>query len=102
MIEDYATSHSCSVVHQFVGHGVGIHFHENPQVFHSRNNSGIPLVPGMTFTIEPMINAGERGAVIDHQNHWTARTIDGKASAQWEHTVLITDTGHEILTTWKK
>lgn len=102
VIEDYATAHGCSVVNQFVGHGVGVKFHENPQIFHSRNNSRIPLVPGMTFTIEPMINAGERGAVIDPANHWTARTVDGKPSAQWEHTLLITDTGHEVLTNWKR
>jgi methionyl aminopeptidase len=61
---------------------------------------GILLVPGMTFTIEPMINAGLRGAVIDPVDHWTARTVDGKASGQWEHTVLITEEGHEILTSW--
>lgn len=101
-IEDYATKHQCSVVHQFVGHGVGVNFHEGPQVFHCRNNVRIPLVPGMTFTIEPMINAGKRDAVIDPLDQWTARTVDGKASAQWEHTILITDTGHEVLTPWKR
>jgi len=100
VIEEYAAQHQCSVVNQFVGHGVGLDFHEGPQVFHSRNNVRIPLIPGMTFTIEPMINAGERGAVIDPKDHWTARTVDGKASAQWEHTVLITQEGHEILTPW--
>lgn len=102
VIEDYATKHDCSVVNQFVGHGVGVKFHENPQIFHNRNNNRTPLIPGMTFTIEPMINAGEKGAVIDSANHWTARTVDGKASAQWEHTVLITNTGYEVLTNWKK
>lgn len=101
-IESYAHSKGCSVVHQFVGHGVGIDFHEPPQIPHCRNKMGIPLVPGMTFTIEPMINAGVRDAVIDPRDHWTARTADGKASAQWEHTLLITDTGHEILTPWKR
>lgn len=102
VIEDYATNHNCSVVNQFVGHGVGIKFHENPQIFHSRNNNRTQLVPGMIFTIEPMINAGLRGAVIDPKDQWTARTVDGKASAQWEHTVLITENGHEILTPWKR
>jgi methionyl aminopeptidase len=100
VIEDYAAQHKCSVVHQFVGHGVGVGFHEGPQVPHHRNRLHIELVPGMTFTIEPMINAGVRDAVIDKTDHWTARTRDGKASAQWEHTILITDSGHEILTPW--
>lgn len=102
VIEDYATVHGCSVVNQFVGHGVGIDFHEGPQVPHSRNRNGILLVPGMTFTIEPMINAGVREGVIDPTDGWTARTRDGKASAQWEHTILITEDGHEILTNWKR
>ncbi len=102
VIEDYATNHNCSVVNQFVGHGVGVKFHENPQIFHSRNNNRIPLAPGMIFTIEPMINAGLKGAVIDKNDHWTARTVDGKASAQWEHTILITEDSHEILTPWKR
>jgi methionyl aminopeptidase len=56
----------------------------------------------MTFTIEPMINAGVSDALIDSKDKWTARTRDGKASAQWEHTILITETGHELLTTWKR
>lgn len=98
IIESHAHSQSCSVVHQFVGHGVGIHFHEAPQVHHNRNQAHIPLVPGMTFTVEPMINAGVAEAIIDPLDHWTARTKDGKASAQWEHTLLITDTGCDILT----
>lgn len=102
VIESYANSKGCSVVHQFVGHGVGVNFHENPQVPHCRNGNSVLLVPGMTFTIEPMINAGVREAVIDPHNHWTARTKDGRASAQWEHTILITEEGHEILTTWKR
>lgn len=102
VIEEYALSQGCSVVNQFVGHGVGVHFHEGPQIPHYRNNLNIALVPGMTFTIEPMINAGVREAVIDPKDKWTARTRDGKASAQWEHTVLITDSGYEILTPWNK
>lgn len=98
VIETFATEHGCSVVDQFVGHGVGVRFHEPPQVPHHYNKVDIPLAPGMTFTIEPMINAGVRTAVIDEEDGWTARTADGKPSAQWEHTVLITPTGHEILT----
>lgn len=98
----HAASKGCSVVHQFVGHGVGIHFHEAPQISHHKNTNGILLVPGMTFTIEPMINAGVRDAVIDPVDQWTAYTKDKKPSAQWEHTVLITDEGHEILTNWKR
>lgn len=99
-IESYATAKGCSVVNQFVGHGVGVQFHEGPQIPHCRNRFNLPLIPGMTFTIEPMINAGVRTAVIDTQDGWTARTKDGKPSAQWEHTLLITETGHEILTPW--
>lgn len=102
VIETVARSRGCSVVHQFVGHGVGVEFHEGPQVPHCKNRMDIPLVPGMTFTIEPMINVGKAEAIIDKKDQWTARTIDGKASAQYEHTILITESGHEILTTWQK
>ncbi|MBX9924225.1 MAG: methionyl aminopeptidase [Rhabdochlamydiaceae bacterium] len=99
-IEDHAAEKHCSVVNQFVGHGVGVGFHEAPQVPHHYNRMAIPLVEGMTFTIEPMINAGVRGAIIDPKDHWTARTADLKPSAQWEYTLLITEKGHEILTPW--
>lgn len=102
VIEAHARAHGCSVVNQFVGHGVGVKFHEGPQIPHSRNRNLLPLTANMTFTIEPMINAGVRDAVIDPKDQWTARTRDGKPSAQWEHTVLITETGHEILTPWKR
>jgi methionyl aminopeptidase len=98
VIESYALSHGCSVVNQFVGHGVGVDFHEPPQIPHHFNQLKIPLTEGMTFTIEPMINAGTRESIIDKKDHWTARTADGEPSAQWEHTILITPTGHEILT----
>lgn len=98
VIEDYASGQNCSVVNQFVGHGVGVGFHEAPQVPHHYNRTDIPLAAGMTFTIEPMINAGVRSGEIDPSDGWTARTSDGKPSAQWEHTVLITDDGYEILT----
>lgn len=98
VIEDYARAHHCSVVNQFVGHGVGIAFHEPPEIPHHYNDLQIPFAPGMIFTIEPMINAGVRDGVLDPKDGWTVRTKDGKATAQWEHTILITETGHEILT----
>ena len=97
VIEKIAAKNKCTVVDQFVGHGVGLGFHEPPQVCHHYNHSTLPLAPGMTFTIEPMINAGVKEAKLDN-NQWTARTLDGKASAQWEHTLLITLDGVEILT----
>ena len=97
VIESYATSRGCSVVNQFIAHGIGLEFHEPPEVPHHYNHIKIPLVPGMTFTIEPMINAGVRSGHLD-ANEWTARTDDGKPSAQWEHTLLITPNGYEILT----
>ncbi|MCH9620894.1 MAG: Methionine aminopeptidase [Chlamydiia bacterium] len=98
VIEDVAKSYGCSVVYQFVSHGVGVKFHEEPQIFHHRNKSKIRLEEGMTFTIEPMINAGLAEAVIDEDDEWTARTIDNRASGQWEHTILVTSDGYEILT----
>ncbi len=97
-ITDYARSQNCSVVHQFVGHGCGTDFHEEPQIPHCRNNISTPLVEGMTFTIEPMINAGVPDSTIDAHDKWTARTNDGKPSAQWEHLLVITASGCEILT----
>ena len=96
-IQQKARAHGYSVVRDFCGHGIGREFHEEPQVLHYRSNRGIELRPGMIFTIEPMINAGKAGTrVLD--DGWTAVTIDGKLSAQFEHTVLVTPTGHEILT----
>lgn len=98
-IAQYAHKHGYSVVHQFCGHGVGVKFHEDPEVNHEADyNSGIKLRPGMTFTIEPMINEGKARVKVDKKDKWTARTIDGKLSAQYEHTILITDTGVEVLT----
>lgn len=99
VISRYAKSKGFSVVYEFCGHGVGVDFHEEPQVDHtSRRNTGPIMKPGMTFTIEPMINQGRASAVIDKFDKWTARTIDGKLSAQFEHTILITETGYEVLT----
>jgi methionyl aminopeptidase len=97
-IEEYAHANGCSVVTQFVGHGVGLRMHEPPQVFHYATDDPLPLVAGMTFTVEPMINAGSADTLLDPSDGWTVRTIDGKPSAQWEHTILITPSGHEILT----
>ncbi|MFN0065021.1 MAG: methionyl aminopeptidase [Chlamydiales bacterium] len=97
-IESYAERKGCSVVYQFVGHGVGLHFHEAPQIHHNRNQVNIPLAAGMIFTIEPMINAGVPEGLVDPHDGWVTRTKDGLPSAQWEHTVLITETGYEILT----
>lgn len=101
VIESVARRNHCSVVYQFVGHGHGIYFHEEPQIHHNYNNIKIPLAEGMTFTIEPMINAGAPEATIDSTDRWTARTVDLRPSAQWEHTVVITQDGHEILTNFK-
>jgi len=98
-INEHAVKHGYSVVFEFCGHGVGLRFHEDPQVDHvAKKNSGPLLRPGMTFTIEPMINAGKARCKVDRKDGWTARTIDGKLSAQFEHTILITETGHEALT----
>ena len=98
-ISKYAHSRGYSVVRELGGHGVGAQFHEDPFVSHvGKAHTGMVLVPGMVFTIEPMINAGKAGVVIDPYNDWTIYTNDGKDSAQWEHTILITETGNEILT----
>lgn len=94
----YAQMKGYSVVWEFCGHGVGIDFHEEPQVDHiARRNSGPVMRPGMIFTIEPMINQGKSRVEIDKNDGWTARTIDGKLSAQFEHTVLVTQDGVEVL-----
>ncbi len=98
-ISKYARSLGYSVVRELGGHGVGLEFHEDPFVSHiGKKGTGMVLVPGMIITIEPMINAGKAGVVIDPYNDWTIYTADGKDSAQWEHTILITETGNEILT----
>lgn len=99
VISRYAKANGYSVVYEFCGHGVGISFHEEPQVDHaSRRNTGPKMYPGMTFTIEPMINEGKPRTTIDKRDGWTARTIDNKLSAQFEHTILVTETGYEVLT----
>ncbi len=101
-ISKYARSRGFSVVRQFVGHGVGLELHEPPNVRHDDegfcSTDEILMQPGMVFTIEPMINVGMFDAVIDETDGWTARTRDGSLSAQFEHTVLITEDGVEVLT----
>ena len=97
-IQKYAEGQGCSVVREFVGHGVGFDFHEPPQVPHFGNRGeGISLIPGMVFTIEPMINLGKKDLVILKDN-WTAVTKDSSLSAQFEQTVLVTEQGFESLT----
>jgi methionyl aminopeptidase len=97
-IQSFAEKEGCSVVREFVGHGVGFDFHEPPQVpHHGRRGEGIKLIPGMVFTIEPMINLGKKEfKVLD--DGWTAVTLDGSLSAQFEQTILVTDEGYESLT----
>jgi methionyl aminopeptidase len=97
-IQKHAEEHGYSVVREFCGHGIGRKFHEEPQVLHyGRAGTGITLQPGMIFTIEPMINAG-KPAIRELSDGWTIVTKDHSLSAQWEHTVLVTDSGYEVMT----
>ncbi len=97
-IQNYAEAQGCSVVREFVGHGVGFEFHEAPQIPHfGQKGAGIRLIPGMVFTIEPMINLGKKELTILDDN-WTAVTQDSSLSAQFEQTVLVTNNGFESLT----
>jgi methionyl aminopeptidase len=97
-IQTYAEAQNCSVVKEFVGHGVGLDFHEPPQVAHfGRRHDGLQLIPGMVFTVEPMINLGGDRLFIKEDN-WTAVTVDGSLSAQFEQTILVTQDGFESLT----
>jgi len=98
-INKFAVANSCSVVYEFCGHGIGLKFHEDPEVAHTAaKNSGPKLKNGMIFTIEPMINAGKARAKIDKNDGWTARTIDGSLSAQYEHTILVNGDMPMVLT----
>ena len=98
-IEPLARRHGFSVVRDLCGHGVGLEFHEDPEVDHyDTRRKGMLLVPGMVFTIEPMINMGVSDVFIDEEDGWTVVTEDELPSAQWEHTFLVTETGVEILT----
>ena len=97
-IQEHAEKNGYSVVRDFGGHGVGLKFHEDPFVYHYGDaGEGMVLVPGMIFTIEPMINEGKYDVFVDAENDWTALTMDGSLSAQWEHTILVTEDGIEII-----
>ena len=98
-IQKHAEKNGYSVVRDLCGHGVGLEFHEEPEVCHfGRKGTGMVLVPGMVFTIEPMINMGRYQVYIDADDDWTVLTDDGLPSAQWEHTFVMTDSGLEVLT----
>ena len=97
-IQQFAERHGCSVVREYCGHGIGQGFHEDPQVLHyGRPGTGEVLVPGMVFTIEPMINLGKRETRL-MPDGWTVITRDRSLSAQWEHTIAVTGSGYDVLT----
>lgn len=98
-IERHARKNGFSVVRDLCGHGVGLEFHEEPEVDHyNTHHHGMLIVPGMVFTIEPMINMGTHEVFIDEEDGWTVVTEDELPSAQWEHTFLVTENGLEVLT----
>lgn len=97
-IQQHAERHHCSIVREYCGHGIGKQFHEEPQVLHyGQPDTGFMLQAGMTFTIEPMVNAGKRNVKL-MPDQWTVITKDRSLSAQWEHTLLVTENGVEVLT----
>ncbi len=97
-IQRHAEANNCSIVQEYCGHGIGKEFHEEPQVLHyGQPGKGLVLRSGMTFTIEPMVNAGKRHVKL-LRDGWTVVTKDHSLSAQWEHTILVTDSGCEVLT----
>lgn len=97
-IQQFAESHNYSIVREYCGHGIGREFHEDPQILHyGQKGTGMVLEEGMTFTIEPMVNAGKRHVKL-LPDDWTVVTKDRSLSAQWEHTILVTEDGHEVLT----
>ena len=97
-IQQHAESNHCSVVREYCGHGIGREFHEDPQVLHyGKPGTGMAIEAGMTFTIEPMVNAGKRHTRL-LPDGWTVVTKDHSLSAQWEHTILVTADGHDVLT----
>ncbi len=97
-IQRHAEKNGYSVVRDYCGHGIGRHFHEEPQILHyGKPGTGMEVVPGMTFTIEPMLNVGRKETRTQADN-WTVVTNDGSLSAQWEHTILVTETSYEVLT----
>lgn len=98
-IQEYVEAQGCSVVRDFVGHGIGRKFHEDPQVKHyGRRGTGERMKAGMTFTIEPMVNVGHWEVVVDPKDKWTVTTADGSLSAQFEHTLVVTRDGCEVMT----
>ncbi len=98
-IQEYVEAQGCSVVRDFVGHGIGRRFHEEPQVKHyGKRGTGERMKAGMIFTIEPMVNIGRWEVKVDPKDKWTVRTVDGSLSAQFEHTLVVTRTGCEVLT----
>ncbi len=98
LIQNHAEANYYSVVRDYCGHGIGMEFHEEPQVLHYGSaNTGLELVEGMTFTIEPMVNAGKHSTKLKSDG-WTVETRDGRLSAQWEHTLAVTSDGCEVLT----
>ncbi len=98
-IQEFVESQGCSVVRDFVGHGIGRKFHEPPQVKHyGKRGQGERLRTGMIFTIEPMVNTGRWEVKVDPDDKWTVRTVDGSLSAQFEHTIVVTKSGCEVLT----
>lgn len=98
-IHTYAILQGCTVVEAYCGHGVGLEFHEAPHICHvAKKHEGVIMFEGMTFTIEPMINLGTSDVVIDESDYWTVRTADNQLSAQFEHTILVTKSGYEVLT----
>ncbi len=97
-VQEHAEKNGYSVVRDFGGHGIGLEFHEDPFVAHvGEKGEGMVLVPGMMFTIEPMINQGDYGVFVDADNDWTAITEDGSLSSQWEHMILVTEDGIELI-----
>lgn len=98
-IYQYAILQGCTIVEEFCGHGVGMAFHEQPQILHvAKQDDGDIMKPGMIFTIEPMVNLGGPEVIMDNDDQWTVRTVDQSLSAQFEHSVLVTTNGYEILT----
>lgn len=103
VIQQHAEAHNYSVVREYCGHGIGRIFHEEPQVLHyGQPDTGLELIEGMTFTIEPMINAGSRHSKLSRADGWTVTTRDRRLSAQWEHTLAVTADGCEVLTRRKE
>ena len=99
IIQQHGEAHNYSIVREYCGHGIGRVFHEDPQVLHyGAPNQGIEITEGMTFTIEPMLNAGTRHTKLSKKDGWTVTTKDRRLSAQWEHTLAVTSTGCEVLT----